>query len=259
MNPARKTYVLVHGAYHGGWCWKDVARRLRGLGHDVYTPTLTGLGERAHLIAISPTLEMFITDVAQVIAYEDLQDVVLVGHSFAGSVVAGVADRMPERLQHLVFFDAQVLQSGESAFDRALPEVVGSYRAAARASSGGLSVPAGDPARFGIADPGTLDWIKTKLTPQPYQTYRDKLQLTHPLRNGVPATYIACTAPMNPPTASSRERVKAMPGWTYLELAAGHDAMLTAPAELTAMLAGIGRAEGCRILPSTQAAQELRS
>ena len=93
MTPVeRKTYVLVHGAYHGAWCWKDVAAPLRALGHTVYTPTLTGLGERSHLLSFMPTGDTFIEDVAQVIRYEDLKGVILVGHSFAGSVVSGLAD-----------------------------------------------------------------------------------------------------------------------------------------------------------------------
>jgi pimeloyl-ACP methyl ester carboxylesterase len=99
------TYVLVHGAYHGAWCWKDVAAMLRAQGHTVYTPTQTGLGERSHLIGFHPTLDTFIEDVTRVIEMEELNDIVLVGHSFAGSTISGVADRLPGRIRRLVYLE----------------------------------------------------------------------------------------------------------------------------------------------------------
>lgn len=239
MPQTGKTYVLVHGGYHGGWCWKEVARRLRGLGHEVYTPTLTGLGERSHLVSGDTNLETFITDVTQALSYEDLNDVVLVGHSFAGSVIAGVADRMPERLRHLVYFDAQILNSGQSAFDICPPDLPEYYRKRAEATSGGLTIPPNDPKYFGVTDPELTAWLLTKLTPHPLQTYRDKLALRHPLGNGLPVTYIVCTEPLNRGTTSSRELIEPL-GWARLDIAACHDAMLTAPDELSAMLASIG-------------------
>jgi pimeloyl-ACP methyl ester carboxylesterase len=235
----RKTYVLVHGAFHGGWCWKDVAARLRSLGHTVYTPTLTGLGERSHLVSIRPSVEMFIADVAQVLRFEDLESVILVGHSFAGSVVSGLADRMPERLQHLVYLDAMVLQSGQSALDTAPAAVIEGYRQRAMESSGGLTTTSNAPAYYGITDPEQAAWLMTKLTPHPFQTYFDKLILKHPLGNGLPATYIAVTNPYHAATASSRQLAKSMPGWTYLEIATAHSAMMLVPEELTGILAAI--------------------
>ena len=116
-------FVLVHGAWHGGWCWRHVAERLREHGHQVFTPTLTGLGERAHLLDANTGLSSCIADIAGVIAAEELQDVVLVGHSFAGPVITGVADRMPERLKHLVYLDALVVQNGQSALSLFSAEV----------------------------------------------------------------------------------------------------------------------------------------
>lgn len=236
--PSSKTYVLVHGGYHGGWCWRPVAERLRQLGHTVYTPTLTGLGERSHLAAFQPTLQTFIEDVAQVIRYEELVDVILVGHSFAGSVVSALADTMPERLRHLVYLDAQLLQSGESAADRAPPVLIAAYQERA-AQSGGLAIPPGDPEYFGITDLDLAEWLRTKLTPHPLQTYFDRLVLRHPLGNGLPATYIACSRPLFQTTASSRDLARQM-GWSYREFPSGHDAMLLMPQELAAMLALIG-------------------
>jgi pimeloyl-ACP methyl ester carboxylesterase len=235
----RKNYVLVHGAYHGAWCWKDVASGLTALGHKVATPTWTGLGERSHLLRFGPTLETFIDDVAQVIHFEDLRDVILVGHSFAGSVVSAIADRMPERLRHLVYLDALVLRSGESSASRS-PERIAAYRALALASDDPLGIPPADPVHFGITDPRQVAWVKPRLTPHPLQTYYDKLNLQHPLGNGVPVTYIACSKPYFASTALSREIAQAMPDWAYLSIPTGHDAMVLMPGELTEMLAALG-------------------
>ena len=234
-----KTYVLVHGACHGAWCWRDVALRLRALGHAVHTPTLTGLGERSHLMAARPTLGMFIEDVAQVIRFEELERVVLVGHSFAGSVVSGLADRMPDRLRHLVYLDAQVLLSGECPADAANPEHIARYRARAIDTEHGPLLPPNPPEAFGVTDPAMAEWLETKLTPHPFGTYFDVLELRHPVGNGLPVTYVACTAAPLPNLALSYERARRQQGWTWREFATGHDAMLTMPAEVAEMLAAI--------------------
>lgn len=246
MNPSKespnssrsKTFVLVHGAYHGAWCWKDVARRLRALGHEVYTPTLTGLGERSHLISCRPTLETFIEDVAQVIHFEDLSDVILVGHSFAGAVVSALADRIPHKLAHLVYLDAQVLLDGQAPADTAPPGVIDVYKERAKAT-GGISIPPPPVENFGLVDPDMIQWVRARVTPHPYQTYFDPLRLKQPLGNGLPASYIAVTAPWFPNTAHSREVAKAQPGWKFLEIPTAHDAMLLAPEELTQMLVAL--------------------
>jgi pimeloyl-ACP methyl ester carboxylesterase len=233
------TFVLVHGAYHGAWCWKDLAKRLRAFGHEVYTPTLTGLGERSHLMAIRPTLETFVEDVAQVIRYEDLTDVILVGHSFAGAVVSALADRMPDKLSQLVYLDAQVLLSGQAPADNAPPDAIETYKQRAQAS-GNLSIPSPPVENFGIVDPTMAEWVRARVTPHPFQTYFDRLELKHPLGNGLPATYIAVT-PLFRNTERSREIARAQPGWAYVEIATGHDAMLLAPDELTRLLDGLAK------------------
>src|SRR3954468_17985304 len=111
------TYVLVHGGGHGGWCYQKVAALLRGAGHDVYTPTLTGLGERSHLVSPDVDLDMHIADVVAVLHYDDLRDVILVGHSYGGMVITGVADRAADRIGRLVFLDAANPRNGESLLD----------------------------------------------------------------------------------------------------------------------------------------------
>jgi len=229
----QKTYVLVHGGFFGGWCWKKVAATLRAIGHSVYTPTLTGLGERSHLLAARPTWETFVGDVAQVLRYEDLEDVILVGHSFSGSVVSALADRTPETLRHLVNLDAQLLRSGESPASGASSASIERYRQRAIETSHGPVIPPFDPQTFGIADPEVAAWIKTKLTPHPCQTYFDNLALKNPLGNGVPATFIARYANV----ASSHELASQMKSWTYVELPTSHNAMLSMPGELVMLLA----------------------
>ena len=235
-----KTYVLIHGTYFGGWCWKDVAGRLRALGHRVYTPTLTGLGERGHLISLDPSLETHVEDIARMLRYEDLEDVVLVGHSFAGVVVSALADRMPERFRHLVYLDAQLLLSGESPASIAPPSTMERYRRTAYETEGVMVVPPPSPAAIGATDERMADWLKQKLTPQPFGTYTDSIELAHPLGNGLPATYVACTDPPFPNVARAHERAREIEGWTYVELPTGHNAMLLMPQEVTDLLAGVG-------------------
>src|SRR5580658_102183 len=137
---APQIFVLVHGAWHGGWCWRRVAGALRAAGHVVFTPTLTGLGERAHLLQPGLTIEHFATDVANVIEIEELQEVILVGHSFAGGPISVVADRQPEALKRLIYLDAVLLENGQSAFDKLDPSVVTQRVKLAQESSEGLTI-----------------------------------------------------------------------------------------------------------------------
>ena len=237
---AARTYVLVHGAWHGGWCWVRVADRLTAAGHRVVTPTQTGLGERRHLLSAAVTPDTFIDDIANVIEAEELSDVILVGHSFGGLAVSGVADRMPERLRLLVFLDAGLPESGKSYFEQVTPKVREARIKAAQASSGGLSMPPPNAAAFGVTDPNDAAWVERRLTPHPLATYSLPVLLKHPLGNGVPAIYIRCTDPGYSNIAKSADDARSRSGWQYLEIATGHDAMITAPTELTEMLLAVG-------------------
>lgn len=231
----QRTFVLVHGAWHGGWCWNAVATRLRAAGHRVYTPTQTGLGERRHLLSREITLDTFATDITNVIEFEDLHDVVLVGHSFAGLTISAVADRMPERLRHLVYLDSLLVTDNGAPFDSLPKDVVAARIKAADDSSGGLSLPNPAPSAFGLTDPDHQAMIASRLTPHPLSTYQSKLGLKHPLTNGVPATYVVCTDPIYAPLESSRAYVRAQ-NWDIRELATGHDAMIAAPDDTTDLL-----------------------
>jgi pimeloyl-ACP methyl ester carboxylesterase len=238
----KHTFVLVHGAWHGGWCWRGVADRLRAEGHRVFTPTCTGLGERAHLMSREITLDTFTADIAGVIEAEELEAVVLVGHSFGGNPTSGVADRMKERLRHLVYLDAIVVEPGKAPFDSLPPDVVAGRRKAAAESSGGLSLPNPPVSAFGVPEGPDAEWVRRRLTPHPISTYESKLNIEGPVGNGLPRTYIHCTQPSYAALEGSRQWVKAQEGWRWREIATGHDAMVSAPGELARMLAGIAGA-----------------
>jgi pimeloyl-ACP methyl ester carboxylesterase len=238
---AGKTYVLVHGAWHGGWCWKEVAEALRGMGHRVTTPTQTGLGERKHLLSGSITLDTFVADVVNHIEAEELTDVILVGHSFGGTSISGAADKVPSRIRHLVYLDAVLLESGKSVFSALPPDIVAARKKMVAEQGQGIFIPVPAPTAFGIpAEHASVEWLKRRLTPHPVGTYDSPLNLANPVGNGRPRTYIACTNPAYGPLESTRQAVKKQDGWKWQEIATGHDAMVTAPAELARMLAAIG-------------------
>ncbi|MFU2024504.1 alpha/beta fold hydrolase, partial [Bordetella avium] len=236
------TYVLASGSWHGGWCWRPVADRLRAAGHRVYTPSYTGMGDRAHLLAQGITIDTFVEDLVQLIQSEELNDVILVGHSFGGIPITGVADRIPEALAHLVYFDSIVLKNGQNAFS-VYPKADADARiAAATKATQGLAVPIPDPlpAAWGIA-PGsnTEAWVKRRLTQHPLASYTTPLTLQHPIGNGRPRTYIHCTQPELPVLEQSRKLVKSQQGWNWVDLAAPHEAHITHPALLTEVLLGL--------------------
>ena len=236
-----KTYVLVHGAWHGGWCWKEVAGHLSAMGHRVTTPTQTGLGERKHLLSKGIDLDTFTADIVNHIDAEELDNVILVGHSFGGSSITGAADKIPERIRHLVYLDSVILQDGQSPFS-VLPSDVAAARRKLVAEEGqGMFIPAPPPSAFGIPEshPAT-EWVRRRLTPHPAATYETALRISNPVGNGRPCTYIACTSPIYGPLDASRQWVKKQESWNWQEIGTGHDAMVTAPAELARMLAAIG-------------------
>lgn len=235
-KPSGLTFVLVHGAFHGGWCWRRVADRLRAVGATVYTPTMTGLGERAHLLTPGIGIETFFEDVTGVIAAEELTDIVLVGHSFGGVVISGVADRMPDRIRHLVYLDAIVPESGRSAISLLPPETQATRIRTAQESSGGLSIPVPRGDIFDIPAGPDRDWVARRITPHPLASYTDIVRLANPIGNGRPRSYIRCIDPVYPAVVPTWDAIDRQPGWTIVDLATGHDAMVTAPGPLTELL-----------------------
>ena len=227
--------VMVHGAWHGAWCWEKLRPLLGEKGLTVYTPTQTGVGEKAHLISMDISLATFVDDIVQVLETHDLHQVVLVGHSFGGISISGVADRIPHRIRQLVYLDALLLHHGQSVFDILPPDMAAARRQLAIQSSGGLSLPPPDPLVLGVTDAEDAEWVKARCTPHPLSTYEAKMHLTHPLGNGLPATYIA-VVPHYLPTTSSRDYAKSRSDWQYVEMPAGHDAMVTSPEHLSCLL-----------------------
>jgi len=232
------TYVLVHGAFHGGWCWVRVADRLRALGHRVFTPTLTGAGERAHLLNPSIDMQTFVQDILGVIESEELDDVILVGHSFGGGPVTGVADRIPERLRHLVFLDAAVAQSGVTMLST-LPNALmkARLRSAVRVGST-MCFPTPPASTCGITNECDILWVERRLTAMPARPYETALTLREPPGGNIPKTYVRCTAPaIQQPDLGARHAIAN--GWKYVELPTGHDAMITAPNDVASLLANV--------------------
>lgn len=229
-------FVLVPGVCHGGWCWQRVARLLRAAGHEVFSLSQTGVGERAHLLAPSVGLDTFITDLLNLVCWEELEGIVLVGHSFGGMAISGVADRIPERIRRIIYIDAVVPQPGQSALGMLTEDVAKQRLQQAQQLDGGISFPAPPAASFGITAPADIAWVERRLTPHPVKTYTDAIHLERPAATGLPRTYIHCTDPPYPFAIPIAERIRAEAGWRYRELATGHDAMITAPADLTALL-----------------------
>lgn len=227
-NTIPKTFVLVHGAWHGGWCWERVADVLRSRGHSVTTPTQTGLGERSHLLSEAVTLSVFIDDIVNHLTWEDLTNVVLVGHSFGGITITGVADAVPERIAKLIYLDGMILENGEALFDLYPKEIVEARIAAANETSGGLAMAAHPAEIFGVFDPADVAFVERRLTPHPIATYRNALTINSPAGNGLPTHYIMCTDPVMEVIRDFHQRAREA-GWPISELAAGHDAMVTEP------------------------------
>jgi pimeloyl-ACP methyl ester carboxylesterase len=229
------TYVLVHGAWHGGWCWTKVARLLRDAAHEVYAPTLTGLGERAHLARPDVDLETHIEDVVAVLESEELRQVTLVGHSYGGMVISGVAARAAARLSHLVYLDAFVPETGKSLLDY-VGERAAAMREAARAHGEGWRLPSFPPERFGVTSQRDTEWLTRRLAPQPLRTFEQPLPVAGGER--LKRTYIYCSKPAMGAFDQFAERLREDRKWTFHEMKTGHDAMVTAPGELARILMG---------------------
>jgi pimeloyl-ACP methyl ester carboxylesterase len=232
----KATYVLVHGGGHGGWCYQFVADLLRAQGHSVYTPSLTGMAEHEHLLNPSIDLDTQIAGVVKLLHFEDLRDVILVGHSYGGMVITGIADRAADRIGHLVYLDAANPVNGQSLVD-----VAGPNMAAARQGSRTIDgvelvlFPGTDPLGFyGVTDPGMIEWMKTRLTPHPWKCFEQKLVLTNEEALwAIPQTHIICTATI---PGRDIDALKASSEGRVWDVDTGHDLMLTEPEKTAELL-----------------------
>jgi pimeloyl-ACP methyl ester carboxylesterase len=225
-------YVLVHGAWHGSWCWARVRRLLAVEGHQVFTPTLTGVGERSHLSSRDVGLDTHIADVANLMIWENLRDVVLVGHSYAGIVVGHVADRMPDRIRSLIYLDAFVPENGKTLFDF-LPDKGEGDRKLAGADGEGWRVPPRPASSFAV-NAADAAWVVRQCTMHPLSSFEAPARISGACDDIANVGYILARGfdgPFGQFYAKARER-----RWWQEELACGHDVMLDMPNELTALL-----------------------
>jgi pimeloyl-ACP methyl ester carboxylesterase len=235
-------FVLVHGAWHGGWCWQRVTSALQAQGHRVHALTLTGLGERAHLLSPAITLDTHIDDVISAIEVEELHDVILAVHSYAGMIGTAVADRLGKHLKHLVYVDAVVPKPGES-WSSTQSAAVQQQRLSAAQASTRFSFPPPDPEVFGLKDADHA-WVKRRQTPHPGNTYQAPLDFDVKRVAAIPRTFVNCTQPALGTIEPSRLRVKDAKFWDgawlphskVVEIKTGHDPMISEPAALTKIL-----------------------
>jgi len=218
-------FVLVHGAWHGGWCWRRVADRLADQGHRVYAPSLTGLADRSHLLAEGVNLSTHVTDIANLVRWEELKDIVLVGHSYGGMVITGVADRLSERIAALVYLDAYVPESGQSMQDlrpRELPNALAAEPT---------------PAETFRVNEADRAWVDRLCTPHPVAAITERLQLTGAYRAVRRRVYIRAGDYPNPVFQATYERLKDDAGWSAHSLPCGHDVMVDMPDALAEIVA----------------------
>ena len=226
------TYVLVHGAWHGSWCWKRVRKKLRDAGHEVFTPTLTGLGERSHLNSAGVDLSTHIADIVNLLRWEELSDVILCGHSYGGNVITGAADRVPERIRTLVYLDAFVPENGECLFDLNPPELGEQLRRLAKTARAGWNVPPIPAERFNV-NPRDAAWVNAQCTFQSIATFQERIRLNR-LRTH-DATHILATGWNDSPFRAAHERAQTK-GWKTRTISCGHEVMLDSPDELAELL-----------------------
>ncbi|MEV4172536.1 alpha/beta hydrolase [Nonomuraea sp. NPDC049709] len=239
------TYLLVHGAWHSGQCWERVVPLLASAGHRVLAPSLTGYGDKAHLLGPDVGLDTHVGDIVGLITGEDLTDVILVGHSYAGLVISSVAHQVPDRIAHLVYLDAMVPEDGETAVD-VQPMTQALIDRAAGSGAGWripplpeLPPPVG---LFGVTDPADAAWLRTLLSDQPVRCLQQPVRLDNPAANTIPRTHIHCVAGV--PEGITRRPVPPIqpngsPAQVW-ELETGHDCMITMPVELSDLLRKLG-------------------
>ncbi|MBN42417.1 MAG: alpha/beta hydrolase [Alphaproteobacteria bacterium] len=222
------TFVLVHGAWHGGWCWSRVTPHLRAAGHAVYTPTMTGFGERSHLLSPDVGLETNVMDIANVLEWESLTDVILVGASYGGMVTTSVADRMPERIAALIYINAFIATDGVSQNDMLPDWRRQMIEEEIAADPDAWRMPAPTPELLGIDRKDDAAWVAAKMTTQSAKTFRDRAAITGAIDAITNRTYVRATGYRNSTFDENIRMYEEHPTWRAEVLETSHDAMITA-------------------------------
>jgi pimeloyl-ACP methyl ester carboxylesterase len=249
------TFVLVHPAWLGGWCWRKVTPRLRAGGHDVYAPTLTGLGERAHLSNPQIGLATHIEDIVNVLDVEDLRRVVLVGNSSGGMVMTGVAERVPERIAQLVYLDAFVPEDGQSLVDLLPPDRQQAMEGLVKAEGEGWLLPRFAPLPpekilrdlWGVTADDDVSWMLPRLKPTPFRHFTDPVQRANPVAAALPRTFVRCLQfqlGKHPAFDGHATMARQTPGWRSRELPTPHLPYISHPAELAELLLDLAKQPG---------------
>jgi pimeloyl-ACP methyl ester carboxylesterase len=233
------TFVLVHGAWHGGWCYKRTAQRLRRVGHEVYTPTLTGVGERSNLMSRAINLDTHVQDIVNVIRWEELSDVVLCGHSYGGMVISGVCERIPEKLRALVYLDAFVPENNQSVMDLVPAELAASFVDDAKNHGQGYLV-SPIPAEIFRVNLHDAAWVDRMCVKHPLACLEQKISLTGMIAHVPKRLYVRGTEFKRSELERIAERLKGEAGWKVFSLPCGHDLMLDMPQETTEILIEAG-------------------
>lgn len=231
------TYVLVHGAWRGSWIWKRVRRLLQAQGHEVFTTTHTGVADRVHLSSPSVNLDTHITDVTNLIRWEELSEVILVGHSYGGCVISGVADRAPERIGALAYLDAFVLENGQCLNDTLPPQVRSARIAEAKEVGEGWKLPPIPAEEFNV-NPKDRDWVNRQSTMQSLACFEQPLRLTGGIDRIKNVSYILASGWSPSPFPQFYEKARAK-GWKTIAIECGHDVMLDRPDQLARELTAI--------------------
>src|SRR5262245_40609807 len=229
----QKTFVLVHGAWHGGWCWCRVADILMKAGHRVFTPTLTGLGERSHLIRANIDLSTHVADIVNVLKWERLSDVVLCGHSYGGFVISGVAEEMSALIAGIVFLDAFVPETDDTVMGSLSPAIRARFNeVAARGETIVSPIPA---AVFKVKEKDRA-WVDELCTPQPIATFSEKIVLTGARERIAKKLYVRASSYESASFDAALAKVRGRPAWRVFEMACGHDIMVDMPEGLAKVL-----------------------
>lgn len=231
------TFVLTHGGFHGGWCWSRVAANLRSRGHEVFAPTLTGLGERSHLLSPSVNLSTHITDVVNVLRWENLTQVILCGHSYGGMVITGVEDLERARIRTMIYVDAFVPKNGDSLLDLIPESIASTLFMDAMRHGEGFRMSVSPASIYGIEAENDRAWVDSLLTPHPFATCCERLRLSNLSPSSVKKVFIYADGRHGTALEALRDKLASLPDWTLKTIQCGHDIMIDRPVELADILA----------------------